>query len=270
MQSKLFPLLLLFLFPFAACDNEPEAAEDDMETTMNGDDAATVPADKPYRFMPFGPNEPYPDAAITNVSYQNGKFDFNIANYQLGIQTPDAGSLMCANSDKGQHIHLIIDNEPYIAKYETEFGQEIADGEHHILSFLSRSYHESIKTAAAHRAMKVNVSGNSFTDPEPINQPMLFYSRPKGTYVGDDTKKIMLDFYPVRAELGNDFKVKVNINGEQEEIVDKWQPYAIEGLPMGDNVIELTLIDGAGNTVNAPLNPVRRTFTLKAMPNPEQ
>ena len=266
MQTKLFPLLLLCLFAFVACDNEPETDDDDeMETTTDGETTTA----KPYTFAPFGPHEAYPDAAITNVSYQNGNFDFDIANYELGTQTPDAGSLMCANSAKGQHIHLIVDNEPYLAKYESEFAEDIADGEHHILSFLSRSYHESIKTATAHRAMKVNVSGNSFSNPEPINQPMLFYSRPKGTYVGDDTKKIMLDFYPVRAELGNDFKVKVNINGEQEEVVDKWQPYAIEGLPMGDNVIELTLVDGAGNTVDAPLNPVRRTFTLKAMPNPE-
>ena len=265
MNLKLTYLLLLLggLF-FTACDAEPDGDEgmEENETTVVEEPTMT----KKYGFEPFGPHQPYPDASITNVTYRNGTFNFGVTNYELGIQTPDADQLMCANSAKGQHIHLILDNEPYIAKYESSFDQEVSDGEHHILAFLSRSYHESIKTAPAHRAMKVNVSGGNFTDPEPINEPMLFYSRPKGTYVGKDTEKVMLDFYPVRAQLGANFKVKVNINGEQEEMVNVWQPYAITGLPMGDNVIELTLLDGEGNKVDAPLNPVRRTFTLKEDP----
>ena len=263
MNLKPFAFLLMAGLFFVACETETESTTTTDEVTTT-DDTATMT--KKYTFEPFGPHQPYPDAAITNVAYQNGMFEFGVSNYELGAQTPDAGSLMCANSGKGQHIHLIVDNEPYIAKYESKFEQEVANGEHHVLAFLSRSYHESIKTPAAHRAMKVNVSGGSFTDPEPINDPMLFYSRPKGTYVGKDTEKIMLDFYPIGVELGTDYKVKVNINGEQEEIVDQWQPYAITGLPMGDNVIELTLIDGAGNKVDAPLNPVRRRFTLKEDP----
>jgi len=35
---------------------------------------------------------------------------------------------------------------------------------------------------------------------------------------------------------------------------------------MGENTIELTLIDKDGNVVDTPLNPVTRTFTLKADP----
>jgi len=63
---------------------------------------------------------------------------FSFADYKLGEQTPEAQKLMCANSDQGQHIHLIIDNQPYLAAYATDFEVDVPDGEHIILAFLSR------------------------------------------------------------------------------------------------------------------------------------
>ena len=116
-------------------------------------------------------------------------------------------------------------------------------------------------------ALKAQVANNGFSSVEDITQPMLFYSRPKGTYVGKaNTEKVMLDFYLVNVQLGMDYKVQVDINGEQSIVVDQWQPYYIEGLPMGDNKIKLTLIDKDGNPVDTPLNPVERVFTLQEDP----
>lgn len=212
------------------------------------------------------PTEDFPTAAIEDWSYQNGTFDYTVGgDYELGNQTDDAESVMCANSAKGQHIHLIIDNEPYIAKYEATFDQPMSDGEHYILTFLSRSYHESIKTDQAHRAVKVNVNGSSFNSPEDITEPMIFYSRPKGTYTGTrETENVMLDFYPVNAPLGEEYQVKADINGKEFTIED-WKPYFIKGLPMGENTVTLTLMMG-DSIVDTPLNPVIRTFTLQADP----
>ena len=101
---------------------------------------------------------------------------------------------------------------------------------------------------------------------------MLFYSRPKGTYVGKaDTEKIMLDYYLVNgSNAAGSFKVQVDINGEQTEVLDTWQPYFIEGLPMGENTVKLTLLDKDGAVADVPLNPVERTFTLKEDPAPGQ
>ena len=64
---------------------------------------------------------------------------------------------------------------------------------------------------------------------------------------------------------GTDHMVKATINGE-DHMIDTWQPYYVEGLPMGENTITLTLVDAEGNTVDTPLNPVTRTFTLQADP----
>jgi hypothetical protein len=248
-----------------ACSNGDSQEQDAAENEQP--EATAEPAG--YVVSPFSESVQFPDAAIEKMTFKKGKFDFSIggSTYELGVQTPDAPQKMCANSGEGQHIHLIVDREPYAAKYTSSFDYEIPDGEHYVLAFLSRSYHESIKTDAAHRAVKVMVKDNGFVSEEPITEPMLFYSRPKGNYVGkEQTDKVMLDFYLVNAELGDDYRVKVEINAEHTLVLDQWKPYYIEGLPMGDNKIKLTLIDKGGNAVDTPNNPVERVFTLLADP----
>lgn len=262
--SLLFVLALLF----NACGNNAgssDAKADGADTTAMED-----APEKRYTLTPFSESTAYPGAAIESVKYEDGLFTFELSEdnaYQLGVQTPDADAKMCANSAKGQHIHLIIDNQPYAAKYEASFEYEIPDGDHYMLAFLSRSYHESIKTDTAHVAKKVTINNNSFAAVENILEPMLFYSRPKGTYTGKaETEKVMLDFYLNRVPgFGTDHMVKATINGE-DHMIDTWQPYYIEGLPMGENTITLTLVDAEGNKVDTPLNPVTRTFTLQEDP----
>ena len=231
--------------------------------------AATVHTDtlvNQYILTPFAPSRDFPDASLLSMGYKDGKFMTEIggSTYKLGVQTPDAPQKQCANSAEGQHLHLIVDSEPYIAKYTASFDHEIPDGEHYILSFLSRSYHESLKTSAAHKAVKATVKNKSIEKTEGIQGPMLFYSRPKGLYTGDDKKKVMLDFYLVNSDLGG-YMVEADINGEKH-MIDVWQPYYIEGLPDGDNTIKLSLLDKQGQLVNVPLNPVSRTFQLEKSP----
>lgn len=221
-----------------------------------------------YKLTAFTKSLEYKDASIDAMTYQNGKMNFTIGGsaYKLGEQTSDSPLKMCANSAKGQHIHVIVDNKPYDAKYDAAFDYSIDDGDHYLMTFLSRSYHESIKTEKAHRALKINVKNKSIVSGDPITAPMLFYSRPKGDYIGEkETQKVMLDFYPINATIGKEYKIKAEINGEVH-MIDKWQPYYIEGLPLGENKVKLTLTDKFGNPVKTPLNPVERTFNLKADP----
>jgi hypothetical protein len=92
-------------------------------------------ADK-YTLTPFTASQNFPDANLKSISYENGKFMAVIGgtSYKLGEQTSDAAQKSCANSKDGQHIHLIVDSDPYIAKYTDTFDQDIADGNHYILS----------------------------------------------------------------------------------------------------------------------------------------
>lgn len=219
-----------------------------------------------YVLTPFTASKDFPDASLKAMAYVGGTFSTVIggSSYKLGEQTTDAPQKNCANSKEGQHLHLIVGTDPYIAKYESSFTQDIPDGEHYLLCFLSRSYHESIKTQAAHKAARVTVAKGSITKSANIEGPMLFYSRPKGLYSGDDARKVMLDFYLVNTDMTG-YKIEANINGEKH-ILDTWQPYYIEGLPEGDNTIKLTLQDSTGAMVKAPLNPVSRTFKIEKTP----
>ncbi|WMN12652.1 phosphopeptide-binding protein [Marivirga salinae] len=200
----------------------------------------------------------------TNLEEGAVKFSYNVKNYELATQTLDADIKNCANSPKGQHIHLILNNQPYSAHYEAEFTKDLEEGHYVALSFLSRSYHESVKSYGAANIRQFTVgkepTGQEIAD---LSDPHMFYSRPKGTYTGEDAKKVLLDFYLLNTELSEDGnKVRATINGE-EFMIDKWQPFFIEGAEMGEMSIKLELLDADGELIPSPFNPVERTVTLK-------
>ena len=198
---------------------------------------------------------------LTDTIYQSGEdytFSFNIENYELGVQTQKQFEYKLANSDKGQHIHFIINNGPYSAKYSDEFVQKLNQGNNVILAFLSRSYHESVKNRNAYYLDQIG-DGNKID----LSGQLLFYSRPKGVYKGEATEKVLLDFYLVNTKIspqGN--KVRATIQGT-EFIIDEWAPYYIEGLPKGEVSIKLELIDSKGNLIDSPFNPSERKVTLE-------
>ncbi|GAB3575589.1 hypothetical protein [Hymenobacter daeguensis] len=224
------------------------------------------------RLTPFGDSPKFPEAQmqlrapIANATVPSGDvaFNYQITNFQLTKMSGGPHMAEMANSMKGQHIHNIVDNEPYTAHYETSFTKPIPDGQHVILSFLSRSYHESLKHRGAYDLRVINV-GNAPAPATPIidvKAPNLFYSRPKDTYAGADAKRIMLDFYLVNTTLepgGN--RVRATINGT-EFMLDRWMPYMMEGLPAGENTVKLELVDSNGTLIPGPYNSVTRKFTV--------
>ncbi|HEX8548181.1 MAG TPA: hypothetical protein VF691_14565, partial [Cytophagaceae bacterium] len=204
-------------------------------------------------------NSPEEKAKLKNNVVE---FSYEIKNFELKGQTADAAHKDCANSKQGQHIHLILNNAPYKAKYETKFSDTLQEGHYIALSFLSRSYHESLKHREAYDLRQFTV-GKAAAAPVDLTKPLLFYSRPKGEYKGAEIKKVLLDFYLVNTTLAADSnKVKATINGN-EFLIDKWQPYAIEGLQPGEATIKLELIDKSGKTIEGPFNTVERKITLK-------
>ena len=253
--------------------NEGTAAKDTL--------SATPETSKPYSEEVNGikvteaPNSlEFPDAKLKLISppkdtiLKSGEypFHFHVENYTLGSMTEGYFKMHCANSAKGQHIHFIMDNTPYYASYDSIFTRPVANGKHLLLSFLSRSYHESIKTKDAYILTQLVAGKKVDTIPDyDLNAPYLFYSRPKGDYKGEaETKKILLDFYLVNTTIspsGN--KVRATINGN-EFTLTKWVPYIIEGLPLGDNKVELQLLDKDGKIVPGIFNDSgERKFTLK-------
>ena len=189
---------------------------------------------------------------------ENHEFSFAVENYELGIQTSNEVNFKLANSEKGQHIHFIINNAPYSAHYSKNFSKKLEEGNNVLLAFLSRSYHESVKNINAYYFEQI---GNGFKID--MDKEFLFYSRPKGVYKGIDTKKLLLDFYLINTSISpNGNKVRATIQNK-EFIIDEWAPYYIEGLPKGEIQIKLELINSEGVLIDSPFNPSLRTVTLE-------
>lgn len=143
---------------------------------------------------------------------------------------------------KGNHIHVILDNQPYEAYYE--LGQpfelrNVMTGKHTLRVFPSRPWHESYKSDGAFQMTTFTVKGggdaakptttntgqtmannNTSATPTPPREgkdmksstagevdptkPLLTYSRPKGEYHGADSDPIMIDFWLTNAKLKAD------------------------------------------------------------------
>jgi len=145
-------------------------------------------------------------------------------------------------TDKGNHIHVILDNEPYEAYYELDQPFQLRNlmaGKHTLRVFASRPWHESYKNDVAFQMVSFTVKGggdaskptttnsgqtmannNSAASPSPDREgkdmstsqggevdpakPLLTYSRPKGEYKDAEADPIMIDFWLTNAKLKGD------------------------------------------------------------------
>lgn len=265
MKQHLFLLLIVAVTTSCNSPSEDESEISDVDTTKvevvttwtSGDITLSIKEDSPqFADATLSMNSP-----TGTVSSGAIAFSYDVTDYDLAAQTDGAGH--CANSKDGQHIHLILNNEPYLARYSTEFEEELADGHYVCLSFLSRSYHESIKNGKAFQLSQF-VVGDADAEQADLTSAHMFYSRPKGAYVGADAKQVLLDFFLVNCDLSETgYKVKLTVNESAEFTLTRWAPYLIEGLPMGENWLELELIDENGNLVDGPFNSCRRSIMLK-------
>lgn len=276
MKKSYLLLSAALLLGFTACDSQRQTQETETQEPVTTVEESPMPAGEVMskgglRVYAFDDTQNYPEAQLqlnapaagSTVAAGPVEFNYGLSNYELTRMTPHDNAEHMANSQEGQHIHNIVDNEPYTAHYETTFTKDLEEGSHVILSFLSRSYHESLKHEGAYDLRVVNIGNPTEEMNFDTEGQHMFYSRPKGEYVGNDTEKIMLDFYLVNTDLAADGnKVRATINGT-EFMLDRWLPYILEGLPMGENTIKLELVDNSGNVVPGTFNTVERTITLK-------
>ena len=201
----------------------------------------------------------------------------------------------------GNHIHVILDNQPYEAYYNLDQPFElknVSDGEHTLRVFPSRPWHESFKNAGAFQMVKFTVKngGADTTKPATTNanqmmsnanaaapsegkemanstagavdaaKPLLTYSRPKGDYKGADADPIMLDFWLSNAKLagdGGEYRVRYSIDGGEAHFIDSWSPVWISGWSNGKHSVKLELVDKNGNLVeNGGYNSTAREITV--------
>src|SRR5688572_21538473 len=271
-MKKQYALFLAgtFMLAFQACESSKQTnTETVSQAPTTAETVTTTPADTMagnlekggIKLTSFDDSPKFAEAALKMTEPAGGTapvgkvtFKFELSNFQLTKMTGHDHSKEMANSMQGQHIHLIVDNEPYTALYEPTATKDLKEGNHVVLSFLSRSYHESLKHKPAYDLRTLTVGKPKAGSTFDVKGQHMFYSRPKGEYVGNDTKKVMLDFYLVNTTLSPDGnKVRATINGN-EFMLDKWTPYMMEGLPMGENKIKLELVDKNGTVIPGAYN----------------
>jgi hypothetical protein len=202
----------------------------------------------------------------------------------------------------GNHIHVILDNQPYEAYYnlDQEFElRNVADGEHTLRFFPSRPWHESYKNDGAFQMVRFTVKNGGADASKPVTtnanqtmsnastaaptpegkdmqtstagavdaaKPLLTYSRPKGEYKGADADAIMIDFWLSNAKLqgdGGEYRVRYSVDGGEAKFIDKWQPIWLSGWTNGKHSVKVGLVDKAGNLVdNGGYNSTTREITV--------
>jgi hypothetical protein len=258
--------LALAATSFTACNSGSQ-------NTENADATIDTANTQEIQVVPVADSKAFPGANLEISSITSEKVGtdsaritvkYDVKNFTLTEHTDDMNAEHMANSKEGQHIHFILDNSPYVALYKPENTVTVKLGtEHYLLSFLSRSYHESIKEdgAAILKHFKIDENG-VLSDLALPTEPSLFYSRPKGDYTGADTERLLLDFYVWNTDLKDGNKVKATINGA-DFMLDNWGPYEILNAPKGELTVNLSLVDQDGNALSGDNVSISRTVTLK-------
>ena len=169
----------------------------------------------------------------------------------------------------GNHLNLVVDNEPRRAIYnlnEPIVIKGLTPGTHTIRAFAARPWEESFKNEGAYAQTTFNVLTETNDNRPDPSLPLLTYNSPTGTY---GAEPLLLDFYLTNAPLHaiaknnpelKDWRVRVTVNGTSF-ILENWQPIYLTGLEPGDNWVQLELIDEAGNNIENAFNNTVRVFT---------
>ncbi|WP_292758993.1 hypothetical protein [Nostoc sp. NOS(2021)] len=164
----------------------------------------------------------------------------------------------------GPHLHVILDNQPYIPVYDLNQPlafPDLSPGTHTLRVFASRPWHESFKNEGAYAQTTFHVfTKTDDNNPDP-KLPLLTYSRPQSSY---GAEPILLDFYLTNAPLHlvgkdnpndefSDWRIRCTINGESF-IFDRWQAVYLKGFRPGKNWVKLEFLDNQGNPVKNAFN----------------
>lgn len=302
MRSYLAICFLVFSTLFSACGGQ----QSNVNSTVGEVQAVSV-VERPALIAAMMANRGEQDAALPTIKIVEPKPSAVINGAIVKVKLEISGDLkgykphMDMETRMGNHIHVILDNQPYEAYYnlDQEFElRNVADGEHTIRVFPSRPWHESYKNVGAFQMVKFSVknggadekkptttsagntmaNANSAATPEgkdmkmstagnvDATKPLLTYSRPKGEYKADDANAIMIDFWLANAQLtgdGGEFRVRYTLDSGEPKFIDKWAPIWLAGIDSGRHTIALELVDKDGKVVdNGGYNSTVRDFMV--------
>lgn len=195
---------------------------------------------------------------------------FDLRHYEIG---------KVEDGKNGQHVHLIVDNEPYVAIYDVSRPVPIdpkllTPGTHVVRAFPSAGpkdakgalHHESRKNPGAFAWVRFHVGskGGPLADFD-AGKPTLTFSRPKGEYKPGtpELAKFLVDFYVTGVALGpTTAGVRAALDGKALGTWTEWKPYVIDTPAAGAHELELELVDADGRPIEGPFNKTVRKFKV--------
>jgi len=308
MKTKLIAITAFAIFT-AACGPTPSnnAANTNSNTNAAKPTQTLNVVDTPDRIKTLMTERGEQERAAPTLKVTEPKAGSTVTSSTVKVSVGLAGDLKGYTPHKdpatqmGNHIHVILDNQPYEAYYEIGKGFElrnVADGEHTLRVFPSRPWHESYKNEGAFQMVKFtvknggadaskpatssngNTMANANTAPTPEGKdmkestagaidaakPLLTYSRPKGEYKAVESDPIMIDFWLANAKLvgdGGEYRVRYTVDGGEPKFIDKWAPLWLSGWTAGTHSIKLELVDKSGSLVdNGGYNSTTREITV--------
>ncbi|MEZ5345915.1 MAG: hypothetical protein R2681_10215 [Pyrinomonadaceae bacterium] len=305
-------LLILTLSLFSGCETAPtsnsNSANENTANSNSASEAATLTVvERPESIREKMKARGEQDEALPELTVESPKENETINSSTVKIKVKIGGDLKGLKMGKdesgaGNHVHVILDNQPYVAHYMWDEGFElrnVTDGEHTLRLFASRPWHESYKDTKAFKIIKFTVKDGKADETKPttdandntmadaksgenkaegadveestagnvdFQKPLLTYSRPKGEYKGADAEAIMLDFWLLNAKLsgdGGEYNVRYTVNEGEPQLIEKWEPIWLKGWKEGKNTVKLELVDKDGKLVeNGGYNSTTREITV--------
>src|SRR6476661_8734363 len=182
MKARNFVLVLAALG--AACANNTAVNNGANTGNTNTANANTTPAvqnltvvERPQKIKDMMAARGEQDAAAPTLKIVEPAANSTVASSTVKVKLSISGELKGYTPHKdpetqmGNHIHVILDNQPYEAYYD--LGQEfelrnVADGEHTLRVFPSRPWHESYKNQGAFQMVKFTVKGGGAISDKPV------------------------------------------------------------------------------------------------------
>lgn len=247
------------------------------------------PQKETIRIMPVG-RTPEPATALLAIAIpENGQVldgnpvwvQFRADGYSLGADSQFDRASEIPNSNMGQTVHVIVDDQPYFPvnepaidpfnengyyfdmSYKFALPNRLKEGMHTLRMFLARSFGESLKGERAFHAINFYIGSGTARSGMDLSKPFLTYNEPSDQIDHVADQPVLLDFYLNNTELTADgYKVRVTIDGKTNRMLTSWQPYYIYGLKKGKHSVRLELLDNRNQLVSGSFNNVERTFTV--------
>lgn len=206
----------------------------------------------------------------------------NVEGFPLGVDSDFNRSKEIYNSDDGQTLRVVIDDQPFFIEnnslvdsfYDNQLYYEVTvnfqipftlkPGQHVMRIFPARSYGESMKGDNAFRTLVFNYKNKKTSFNFNPNSPFLTYNEPQGHFKYKEGRPILLDFLVTNCRLSRDgYKVRLTIDGNTQRILTLWVPYYVYGLAKGNHYFRLELLDSNNNLVPGPFNDIQREIVIK-------